>query len=113
MLPTHSAVRRVLGLALLCLAAWSSLAARASLAQRPDADAGVMILDEGWLYRWGDSPLDERGVPVWAYDAQPTGWQPTSETFNPPGEGRIFCGCAFACPRICRTTRCSAPGSSG
>ena len=78
--------RRGMGMVMLCLVGWSSLAARASLAQRPDADAGVMILDEGWQYRWGDSPLDEQGVPVWTYDARSAaGWQPTASTFNPPG----------------------------
>ncbi len=75
---------------MLCLAAWSSLAARASLAQRPDADAGVMTLDEGWHYRWGDSPLDERGVPVWTYDTLATAWQPTATLFVPPGEAEAF-----------------------
>ena len=75
---------------MLCLAAWSSLAARASLAQRPDADAGVLLLDEGWHYRWGDSPLDERGVPVWTYDTLATAWQPTATLFAPPGEAEAF-----------------------
>ena len=75
---------------MLCLAAWSSLAACASMAQRPDADAGVLLLDEGWHYRWGDSPLDERGVPVWTYDTLATAWQPTATLFAPPGEEQTF-----------------------
>ena len=81
---TPRAVRRILGLAML------GLATQAAPAQRPVADAGVVILKDGWEYRWGDSPLDERGVPVWASEVSVPGWQPTTTTFSPPGEAQEF-----------------------
>jgi two-component system sensor histidine kinase ChiS len=28
-------------------------------------DLPPIEITEGWQYRWGDSPLDETGVPVW------------------------------------------------
>ncbi|HEY9811721.1 MAG TPA: response regulator [Halomicronema sp.] len=34
-------------------------------------------IKEGWEYRWGDSPLDASGVPVWTYENSPTSdWKP-------------------------------------
>ena len=60
---THRAVRRALGLVML------GLLAQAAPAQRPDA--GVIALD-GWEYRWGDSPLDERGRPTWTWSRSRT-----------------------------------------
>ena len=78
---THRTVRRALGLVML------GLLAQAAPAQRPDP--GVIALD-GWEYRWGDSPLDERGLPTWAADASAPGWQPTTMTFSPPGEAQEF-----------------------
>jgi signal transduction histidine kinase len=37
-------------------------------------------LNEGWQYRWGDSPVNERGQPVWTYkySAEET-WQTTNK----------------------------------
>ncbi|MFQ5569693.1 MAG: ATP-binding protein [Rhodothermales bacterium] len=45
---------------------------------------------DGWEYRWGDSPVDERGTPQWTYDTPATAaaWQPAPTLFNPPGEAR-------------------------
>jgi serine phosphatase RsbU (regulator of sigma subunit) len=37
-------------------------------------------------YRWGDSPLDERGRPAWAFDAA-TPWQNFNLPGEPPGRG--------------------------
>ncbi|OHD55172.1 MAG: hypothetical protein A2Y33_10660 [Spirochaetes bacterium GWF1_51_8] len=28
----------------------------------------ILLLEDGWEYRWGDSPFDKNGVPVWTYD---------------------------------------------
>jgi len=53
-------------------------------------------LDGGWQYRWGDSPFNAKGTPVWALvgdaeeDAPPDdGWRPIGFPSNPPDrEGR-------------------------
>ncbi|WP_110674330.1 GGDEF domain-containing protein [Salinicola sp. RZ23] len=37
----------------------------------------------GWEYRWGDSPLDSDGLPVWLHAAG-SGWQPIAFPANPP-----------------------------
>lgn len=35
----------------------------------------VVEFNEGWEYRWGDSPFDENGIPVWTYEFAPdTEW---------------------------------------
>ena len=56
----------------------------------PSDEEDAVVLLEGWQYRWGDAPLDARGTPVWTYEAQETGWQPTSVLTNPPGEAQDF-----------------------
>ncbi len=34
-------------------------------------------LTQGWHYRWGDSPVDETGLPLWTYqDGSNSTWQP-------------------------------------
>jgi hypothetical protein len=36
-----------------------------------------MPVGEGWQYRWGDSPIDARGVPLWAYnESDGSVWMP-------------------------------------
>jgi len=41
-------------------------------------------LDEGWEYRWGDSPLTEEGVPEWVLGQAPWQWNAISFPSNPP-----------------------------
>ncbi len=38
------------------------------------------ISGDSWYYRWGDSPVDDQGVPLWVYDdtASP-GWKPVKD----------------------------------
>ena len=44
-------------------------------------------LTEGWQYRWGDSPLDEMGRPIWASESfSSEGWQAFS--FSDPPDDR-------------------------
>jgi diguanylate cyclase (GGDEF)-like protein len=49
------------------------------------ADATTLDLDSGWQYRWGDSPFDENGIPVWTQEAVDEAWQPIGFPSNPPG----------------------------
>ncbi|MBC8235137.1 hypothetical protein H8E77_36790 [bacterium] len=42
-------------------------------------------ITQGWQYRWGDSPIDEKGIPLWTYDnMESPEWKPTTSTMNPP-----------------------------
>lgn len=49
------------------------------------AGATTIDLDSGWQYRWGDSPLDENGLPAWTRDSVDEAWQPIGFPSNPPG----------------------------
>lgn len=43
-------------------------------------------LSGGWQYRWGDSPLNEKGNPLWiCQDSSDTGWDNIVDLENPPG----------------------------
>jgi signal transduction histidine kinase len=46
-------------------------------------------IKEGWEYRWGDSPIDEGGIPTWIYlDQESPGWKPAPSPVNLPVEGK-------------------------
>ncbi|WP_421841631.1 diguanylate cyclase [Marinobacter algicola] len=49
----------------------------------PAAYAAV-DLDEGWEYRWGDSPLTDEGVPEWVLGQDTWQWSAISFPSNPP-----------------------------
>lgn len=52
------------------------------------AGTAPLALDEGWEYRWGDSPFRADGTPVWVDDpASQDEWQPIAFPSNPPGRG--------------------------
>ncbi len=55
-----------------------------------ESDSPPVKITEGWQYRWGDSPVDEEGVPVWTYqELDSPEWKPTTATIRLPGhEGR-------------------------
>ncbi len=55
-----------------------------------DADSATVKITEGWQYRWGDSPVDEAGVPLWTYqELDSPDWKSTTATTRLPGhEGR-------------------------
>jgi len=40
------------------------------------AAPNAVALEAGWSYRWGDSPVDARGVPAWTRGADDDGWTP-------------------------------------
>lgn len=49
------------------------------------ASASGQPLEEGWQYRWGDSPFSTEGVPEWTNDpAESTEWQAIDFPSNPP-----------------------------
>ncbi|ALM52503.1 sensor domain-containing diguanylate cyclase [Halomonas huangheensis] len=53
------------------------------------ASAPEMPLEEGWEYRWGDSPLSADGVPQWSVADDATDlWQPMAGIGNPPGRNQ-------------------------
>lgn len=65
-----SLFRPVLLLILLCMAGFAS-------AETP--------IQQGWEYRWGDSPFDEAGEPVWSQEKNATEWQAIDYPSDPPG----------------------------
>lgn len=57
-----------------------------SLALGSHAQSPAMALEQGWQYRWGDSPFTSDGVPVWTQDAPDNpAWQSIAFPSNPPG----------------------------
>jgi len=60
-------------------------------------DSPPIELSEGWQYRWGDSPLNEAGIPIWIYeDSLSNNWKPIAYkkgVINPPnrhGEKKLW-----------------------
>jgi len=50
--------------------------------------AGAEIeVDQGWEYRWGDSPFTADGAPVWAQEEASDQWSSIVFPSNPPGRG--------------------------
>ncbi|WP_189606665.1 GGDEF domain-containing protein [Saccharospirillum salsuginis] len=57
----------------------------ALLAVTAEARSPAMPLDEGWQYRWGDSPIAANGVPEWTLDAlESPNWSNIDFPSNPP-----------------------------
>ena len=50
----------------------------------PPATYAAVDLDEGWEYRWGDSPLTDAGVPEWVLGQDPGQWSAIGFPSNPP-----------------------------
>ncbi len=46
--------------------------------------AASQTVSEGWQYRWGDSPFDASGRPIWAQQKAPDQWQAIGFPSNPP-----------------------------
>lgn len=75
----------------------ATLAALVDASQPPT----VVPLNQGWLYRYGDSPLESTGVPRWALPEglQAGGWSPTPALTQPQGrEGADMLWLAIALP---------------
>ncbi|WP_108444380.1 sensor domain-containing diguanylate cyclase [Halomonas denitrificans] len=50
------------------------------------ANARALELDEGWEYRWGDSPFQADGTPAWVVEpGDEAAWKPIAFPSNPPG----------------------------
>lgn len=49
------------------------------------ADSPPVEMKEGWSYRWGDSPTDGKGIPLWAQEGYP-GWQSMKFPGQPPSK---------------------------
>jgi hypothetical protein len=47
--------------------------------------AAMQPVDEGWQYRWGDSPLMPDGTPQWIVQDEPGQWHDIGFPSNPPG----------------------------
>ena len=63
-----------------------SLGLTHSRAQTQASKALPIEITKGWQYRWGDSPLDEKGIPLWTdSDTENSEWRPALSTINPPG----------------------------
>ncbi len=51
--------------------------------------AAIQPVDEGWQYRWGDSPFLPDGTPLWILEDSPQHWHDIGFPSNPPGrDGR-------------------------
>ncbi|MHA7878955.1 MAG: sensor domain-containing diguanylate cyclase [Saccharospirillum sp.] len=48
------------------------------------ASSSALSLDQGWEYRWGDSPFNERNQPLWTLTDDPEAWSPIGFPSNPP-----------------------------
>lgn len=76
----------------------SDAAAGEPPATAPPGDAGISVassprlVTSGWSYRWGDSPVDDRGRPLWALLKKcPADWKSYTPPRSPPGrEGRKY-----------------------
>ncbi|SEG66395.1 GGDEF domain-containing protein [Marinobacterium lutimaris] len=46
--------------------------------------ADTVKLDSGWSYRWGDSPFDSNGVPLWTQEPELQNWHAIHFPADPP-----------------------------
>ena len=77
-------VRMVQHLAIL-IVIWATSLSPAAAQHRPTHDA-ARDLTQGWEYRWGDSPVDDQGIPLWAQERiDSSGWTPYSFS-SPPAD---------------------------
>ncbi len=47
--------------------------------------AGPVAEIGGWEYRWGDSPVNAGGIPLWAREGPGGAWRPVPKPVDPPG----------------------------
>lgn len=61
------------------------------LFSQPHHEQPPVVLDEGWLYRWGDPPIGEEGVPLWLQDDHLwTGLSPGGFLQPNPGQNIVW-----------------------
>ena len=59
------------------------LASCASQPQLDSPETPPLVLKEGWQLRWGDSPVDKEGIPVWTYsDLDNPDWEAVSSILH-------------------------------
>ncbi len=59
------------------------LASCAFQPRQADSETPPIILKEGWQLRWGDSPVDAEGNPVWTHqDLENPGWESVSSVLH-------------------------------
>lgn len=49
-----------------------------------NASSSALPLDQGWEYRWGDSPFNDQDQPVWALTDETEAWSTIGFPSNPP-----------------------------
>ena len=73
-------------------------------AQPPDKtiSSPPLKLDQSWKYRWGDSPVDGEGTPVWTFtDLDSSEWVPTKTTSRLPNhKNRRFLWLSVPLPQV-------------
>ncbi len=79
---------------LLLVLLWGGVGDR--LWANPSNQTQALALTENWEYRWGDSPLNDAGVPLWTLknaDPSPQEWQPLKlkqKISKPPNEKTVW-----------------------
>ena len=72
-----------------CLVGFLIIAASVQAQAPADSYPPPMSLNEGWQYRWGDSPKDEAGLPLWIFDtADNPDWQNMAMVGQPAGRNK-------------------------
>ncbi|WP_043710641.1 methyl-accepting chemotaxis protein [Corallococcus macrosporus] len=72
-----------------------------SATARADTGPASVDLQEGWRYRWGDSPPGPADVPAWALESgDGQAWQPVAALREPPGrQGQTFLWLSIPVPQ--------------
>ena len=77
-------IRRISPL-LLALCLFIPIQSASAQAGFPPLSQALIELDRDWAYRWGDSPFDPEGVPLWTYRQQDeNAWRGIRFPSNPP-----------------------------
>ena len=81
----HAKILQIIIFLLFVLSTFLLIPALCQAQPEISTDSPPIKITEGWQYRWGDSPIDEKGVPIWTYeDISSSEWKPTTSTMNPP-----------------------------
>ncbi len=84
-------MKQRLGVILIIVLGWFLLNSAIAQAQlQVSGESPPMEITKDWQYRWGESPVDEKGVPLWTYqELNSPEWKLAPSTSDLPGyEGR-------------------------
>jgi signal transduction histidine kinase len=84
-------MKQRLGVILIIVLGWLLLNSATTQAQpQVSRESPPIELTKNWQYRWGESPADEKGVPLWTYqELNSPEWKPAPSQYNLPGhEGK-------------------------